>query len=67
MVTQLMPPEPTQCPAGHPWVLRLEHSAGPPFWGCMEFPNCRHALAAQPMGMLMAELMNRQRPMGADT
>eukprot|EP00969_Alexandrium_andersonii_P308135 13619825-Alexandrium_andersonii.AAC.1 len=53
MATQLMPPGPMQCPEGHPWVLRRESVMGPPFWGCREYPNCKHALVAKPMAGLL--------------
>eukprot|EP00969_Alexandrium_andersonii_P311775 13776159-Alexandrium_andersonii.AAC.1 len=49
MVTQLMPPDPTQRPEGHPWVHRRESVMGPPFWGCREHPNCKRAMVAKPM------------------
>ena len=40
-------PETPRCPAGHPWTLR-EESETEYFWGCPQFPRCRHALAAWP-------------------
>ena len=36
------------CPAGHPMCLR--HSRHGPFWGCTQYPDCKHTHGAHPDG-----------------